>query len=412
MVSSSSSRARLPSRSSSDASPSPRPGSTKWFVCARKPLRGSSRATPDGESSKTAPPPAASTTVTALDPLVGESAEQRRGIVDRRAELEQRAQDQVHRHAHGAAVAPVVEDVEADRETAARESELGQDAGLGHRHEPLAVGEVGRPDDAALGRVDVPVPVLREPRAVRGIEAREQRAASLARDLGAGVQGADQLGRHAGARGDPFHLLDHARLPVRDPRQGGVAETQHACRDRARGSSRTGSCTSAGRPRSARRASSPSPRRVRAVRPRPSGALQVGCRPRGRTIAIVRGWPTIPTAREPRFPGADPTSFASSASPNSESATSRGCPTPSRSCSRTCCAMPADSTSARPTSRPSRATPSTRPAAPPCRSSPRASCSRTSRASPPSSTSRPCAPRWRGRVATPRASIHWCRAIS
>jgi hypothetical protein len=50
---------------------------------------------------------------------------------------------------------------------------------------------------------------------------------SFARDLGAGVERADQLGRDARSAGDAFHLLDQARLPVRDAHERRVTQAQH-----------------------------------------------------------------------------------------------------------------------------------------------------------------------------------------
>ena len=47
--------------------------SRKWLVCASSPSRGSTRATPCGESSKQAPPPPASTTVMQLEAEYGVS---------------------------------------------------------------------------------------------------------------------------------------------------------------------------------------------------------------------------------------------------------------------------------------------------------------------------------------------------
>ena len=252
------------------------------------------------------------------------------------------------RHAHRAAVAPVVEDVEPDRETAAvRAPSFARIPASVIVSETLAVVELGRPDDAALGRIDVPVPVLREPRALgarRGARAASSRPRARSR-----------CGRSA-----------RRSARVRRPRPS--ATPSSSCDQRAAASAPTR--VRAASPRRST-SSTPSPRVVsksgryersttsicspsiepaaRAARARVRARLvrssaESGVVHRGRTIAIVRGWPTIPTAREPRFPGADPTSFASSASPSSESATSRGCPTPSRSCSRTCCATPAAST--------------------------------------------------------------------
>ena len=157
----------------------------------------------------------------------------------------------MHGHAQLApAVARVVEDVERDRDPARRDADLGQDAGLGHRREASAL-DGRRPHQAALGvAVGVPVPVLREPRALRALAAPDGRALGEREQLGARVERADQLGLEPGAR---------AQTPRAPPRAVGASSPRararaHRSAARHRGRAHRSRTAAGTRPGNAQRA--------------------------------------------------------------------------------------------------------------------------------------------------------------
>ena len=177
------------------------------------------------------------------------------------------------------------------------------------------------------------------------VEARDQRAPARARDLGARVQRADQLGRDARAVGDALHLL--APAAAASARRGSARPRRAAAprRVRARATSRRARGTSAAPPRSARRARSP-PRAPRAVG---SSSLVRSSRRRASSTETDDSYrPRMADdpydARAPLSGGGPDLHSPRAPLRARQSATSRGCPTPSRSCSRTCCATPAAST--------------------------------------------------------------------
>ena len=181
--------------------------------------------------------------------------------------------------------------------------------------------------EAALRRIDVPVPVLGQPRALARVQAR--RSASTHR------RARSRCGRSA-RRPARVRRPPRPRCPRAPARAGAASAPRVSARPprgaarrrvRARATSRRARGTSAAPPRSARPAPSPPRGRERCG----SSSLvpelaESGVVHGARTIAIVRGWPTIPTTPEPPFPAADPTTFASSASPSSASPTSQRLP--------------------------------------------------------------------------------------
>ena len=121
-------------------------------------------------------------------------AQQRPGVLDPGGLRQQAPQHEVHGDAELAvAVARVIEDVERDGDAARRDADLAEDPRLGHRREARALDR-RRPHEAALGRIGVPVPVLREPRALGALAAADDGALGEREQLGAPVERRDELG--------------------------------------------------------------------------------------------------------------------------------------------------------------------------------------------------------------------------
>ena len=181
---------------------------------ASRPSRGSMRATPAGESSKHAPPPAASTTVMQLEAEYGVS----RSRSQASSALAASSSSRRSTRCTGTPSSPrpsrrVVEDVERDRDAARRDADLGQDPGLGHGGEARAL-DGRRPHEAALGRIGVPVPVLRQPRPLRALAAADGRALGEREQLGAPVERRDELGLEPRPERERLQLRRQRRMPA------------------------------------------------------------------------------------------------------------------------------------------------------------------------------------------------------
>jgi hypothetical protein len=125
-----------------------------------------------------------------------------------------------------AAVGLVVEDVERHGDAARRDADLGQDAGLGHRREAAALHR-RRPDHAALGRVGVPVPVLREPGAGPAGAAADRRALGEREELGAAVERRHELGLEPAAEREALQLGGERRVAALRHGEHALAEPAH-----------------------------------------------------------------------------------------------------------------------------------------------------------------------------------------
>ena len=206
-----------------------RPASRKWLVCASKPSRRARCArTPAGESSKVAPPPRASTTVTALEAENGaRAADRRRRRPSRRspAAAQQRGaracRARPRRRGCGSRMLrPTARPRRGD-------AELRQIPASVIVEEALAVDRRRRPDHAALGRVGVPVPVLGQPRARPALRSRGRplHSGATASSVRAFI-----IATISGARPAPaakaLHLGREPGVPARDERQHAVAEAQ------------------------------------------------------------------------------------------------------------------------------------------------------------------------------------------
>ena len=120
----------------------------------------------------------------------------------------------------------MVEDVERDGDPARRDPDLRQDSRFGHRREARAF-DGRRPDDAAVGRIRVPVPVLRQPWPVRALAAPDGRALGEREQLRASVQRRDQLGLEPRPERERLQLGRERRMPALDALEHARAEAPH-----------------------------------------------------------------------------------------------------------------------------------------------------------------------------------------